>query len=317
MAVETLPRDLPLFATLNASERLSLVRITERWTVEEGQPVFRRGELRQALVVVLKGRLRVVQTFNNQPETLAQLGPGSFIGEQALVNPTQLHEYSAMADLRSDLLLIPGAAFLKLRRSQPHLAVKLLSNILAVIADRLSHADTKLLTLYTTGKIATLAVDLHELTALVLQTILHTLRARLGVFVTFDPEADQLIIRQAVGYRRNLRGVRLPLRRDPLLGRLYRSRETIVIDRQSYHRDPHWKTPYAGPGVLAMPVTVGQKIIGAILVADKRGGQDFSVNNQLLLSIVARQIAVAIAEKAIEEEKHLVEELERVYIKPL
>ncbi len=310
-------RAIPLLAGLTVTERTQVLRLAEVRHYAEGEVVFRRGDLRQALVIVLEGRVRIYQVFNGQPETLAQLEPYAFIGEQALISPTQEHEQSATADIASTIVSLRGDDFLRLRRRQPHLAVKVLLNILATIADRLTHADTKLLTLYNTGKIASLASNLRELTSLVLRTVVHTVRAHNGLFVVFKPEENIAVIREAIGYRTTLTGVRLPLDRDPIFGRLARTGEDVVISREQLSRDSHWRTRYSTPGLLAVPIIVGKKIIGAICVGDKRQGQNFSVNNRLLLSIVARQTAVAVEEAALEEEKHLVEELERVYIKPL
>lgn len=314
---DRLLRNLPLFATLNAAERRALGNCGQRRLVKEGGELFERGRLRDSLIVVLKGRIRIFQMFNGRYETLALLETGSFIGEQALINPTQLHEQSAVADIASEVWTVPGNEFLRLQRQQPHLAVKVLSAVLNVISDRLTHADTKLLTLYTTGKIATLATDLQELAALVLRTLVRTVRARQGLFIVFKPAENHAIIREALGYRKNLSGRTIALERDPIFGRLCRNDERIVVTREQYSRDKHWRTIYSSPGFLTVPVSIGRDVIGAIYVGDKRNGENFSVNNRILLAIVANQIAVAIQDARTEEERRAKEELERVYIKPL
>ncbi|MBI3115288.1 MAG: cyclic nucleotide-binding domain-containing protein [Candidatus Kerfeldbacteria bacterium] len=309
--------DIPLFATLTETERKQLGDLGARRLFGEGDTVFRAGDLRNALMVVLKGRLRIFQMFNGHPETLALLEAGSFSGEEALVNPTKQHQHSAVADIASELLFIPGDAFLALERKQPHLAVKLLSSVLSVIADRLTHADTKLLTLYATGRIAALATDLRELIHLILSTVARTVHARQALFVLFHPEEQRAMIRDAIGYRKNLQGRSVALDRDPVLGRVFRSDEAVVVTRTQTSRDAHWETVYSSSGMLAVPITVGRSVLGAIYVGDKRNGEDFSVNNRLLLSIVTNQIAVSVQDAKLEEEKRASEELERVYIQPL
>lgn len=310
-------KSVPLFAPLSPAERAELAAVVHVRAVHAGEVVFRRGDVRAALLVVITGRLRVTQTIRGRRETLALINPPGFVGEQALVHPTQLHEHTATADLTSTLLVLPGAAFLRLVRRRPTLGVKLLAATVDVLADRLTHADAKLLTVAATGRIAAAAVDLDELAALVLRILLPAVRARLGLFVLFKPEQGVAVVREALGYRKRFRGRRLPLARDPVLGRVLRSGETIVVSREEVQRDPHWQTRYSGPGMLAVPLVVGTHAVGALFVADKRQGEDFSVNNQLLLTIVAQQIAVAVATTAIEEQERLREELERIYIKPL
>lgn len=316
-AIDKLLREVPLFATLTANERLLVTQRATYRHFREQESIFRRGDLRGELLVVISGRIRLFQSFNGELEILALLEAGSFIGEQALINPTTRHEQSAVADSATDVFGLKGSDFLTLRRRHPHLAVKILSNVLCALADRLSHADTKLLTLYATGKIAALPANLNEQTSQILRTVAAAVHARQALFVVFQSADDAFVIREAIGYRKNLRGKRCHLAADPLFGRLHRLGEDLLVTREQYARDPHWKTAYSAPGMLLMPVTAGRRMIAAILVGDKRAGEDFSVNNRLLVSIVARQIASAVGEAAIEEERKLTEELERVYIKPL
>lgn len=314
---DRLLRDIPLFTALTPAERTLLASITKRREVVEGEHIFKRSDLRSALIMVVRGRIRIYHVFQGQVETLALLGPASFIGEQALINPTQLHQHSAVADIGSELLVIRGSDFLRLRRKQPHLAVKVLSGLVGMLADRLSHADTKLLTLYTTGKIAASAGTIQGLASSILRIVLPTVKARKGLFVLYRPEEQVAVIREAIGYRTNLPGARIPLGRDPILGRQLRNGEELLVTRSEYHHDAHWKTRYSGPGMLVEPIKAGTQTLGSLLFADKRDGEDFSVNNRLLTSVVARQVAAAVEDAALQEERQLREELKRVYIKPL
>lgn len=308
---------VPLFALLSPNDRAEVAAVAEFRDVAPGAVLFRRADVRSALFVVLTGRLRLTHMLQGRRETLALINAPGFLAEQALVHPTQLHEHTATADLPTTLLVLPGAAFLRLARKRPALGQRVLASVLDVLTDRLISADTKLLTVAATGRIAASAHDLDELSALILRTVLPAVRARLGLFVLFRPEQELAVIREALGYRKRLRGRRLPLRHDPVLGRILRSGEPLVVSREETLRDPHWRTLYGGAGLLAVPLIVGTHVVGALFVAEKRQGKDFSSNNQLLLTIVAQQIAVAVATASIEEQERMREELDRIYIKPL
>lgn len=308
---------IPLFALLAPNDRAELAAVAEVRTLAPGELLFRRGDVRSTLFIVLDGRMRLTHLLQGRRETLALINPPGFLAEQALVHPTQLHEHTATADLPTTVLALSGAAFLRLARKRPALGQRVLATVLDVLTDRLVSADTKLLTVAATGRIAAGAHDLDELSALILRTVLPAVRARLGLFVLFRPEPALAIVREALGYRKRLRGRRLPLQRDPVLGRVYRSGEPLVVSREETQRDPHWRTLYSGAGMLAVPFIVGVQAVGALFVAEKRQGKDFSANNRLLLTIVAQQIAVAVATTSIEEQERLREELERIYIKPL
>jgi CRP-like cAMP-binding protein len=55
---------------------------------EPGQAVFHQNELGDRLYIILKGRCEVVRAVNGTEQKVAELGPGDYFGEMALLNET-------------------------------------------------------------------------------------------------------------------------------------------------------------------------------------------------------------------------------------
>jgi NADH dehydrogenase len=55
---------------------------------EPGQAVFHQNELGDRLYIILKGRCEVVRAVDGTEQKLAELGPGEYFGEMALLNET-------------------------------------------------------------------------------------------------------------------------------------------------------------------------------------------------------------------------------------
>lgn len=55
---------------------------------EPGQDIFRQGDLGDRIYIIAKGRADVIRKNNGRDVRLAQLGPGEYFGEMALLNQT-------------------------------------------------------------------------------------------------------------------------------------------------------------------------------------------------------------------------------------
>ena len=109
------------------------------------------------------------------------------------------------------------------------------------------------------------------------------------------PLEDKVIIRDAKGYRNNqeIRNLSIAMN-DPILGTLYRVPRELSISEDQYHAEKALHTPYASRNMLGTPLVARDRVIGAILLGDKTGHKAFSHNNEILLNIIARQIALLI-----------------------
>jgi CRP-like cAMP-binding protein len=62
--------------------------LTKREHLEPGQRVFDEGDLGDSVYVVLDGKAQVLKEGNGVSEVIAEIGPGQFFGEMALLDQT-------------------------------------------------------------------------------------------------------------------------------------------------------------------------------------------------------------------------------------
>lgn len=95
---------------------------------EPGEEVFQQGDLGDRMYIILRGRAEVVRTDNGAEKVLAQLDPGEYFGEMAL-----LHKTTRNATVRCieamNTLSIPKREFNVLSASLPQLKKSFEQNI--------------------------------------------------------------------------------------------------------------------------------------------------------------------------------------------
>jgi CRP-like cAMP-binding protein len=290
-------REIPVFATLADPELAVIAKIAKFKRFAKGDMLFESGQTRTTFYVLLSGQAHIYRLFNDEIQTLAILDQYNFAVESALSDPSQKHDHNCEITEPSDMLEINGQDFLNLANDYPQVTIKVYANIIANLTGRLHHANNKLVTIYSTGKIVSVYSDLDLLSELILNTILKVIVAKKALFVLFHPEEGKIIIQEARGYSNNqqISNTHLNLYKDPIFGQVYEARLPVVVTKDRYKKEKSLHTNYACQTMLVMPLQVGSKVIGAILLGDKANGEDFSYNNQLLLDIIARQITAAVA----------------------
>jgi GAF domain-containing protein len=113
-----------------------------------------------------------------------------------------------------------------------------------------------------------------------------------------DEEADELVFHVASGAGApDVVGLRIPAG-SGIAGWVVTSGQAIAIDDVS--RDPRFaadtaqSTGYVPRSILAMPLETERRMLGCIEVLDRRGGGAPGVDDMELLSVFARQAALAI-----------------------
>lgn len=265
--------------------------------VKKGETIFQHGNHRESFFVVLAGQVHIYRLFNDEPQTLAILDKNEFAVETALVDPALRHDHYAEALEDGELLVIDGKSFQQFRKKSPAVANAIFGEIIKNLTGRLHHANNKIVTIFSTGKIASTYDDLDHLTDLLLDTILEIIRAKRAIFVLFSPLEGKAVIRDAKGYHNNqeMKNLEVALNQDPILGPLYHAERDVLITEEQFKQERALHTAYASRNMLGTPLRVRDRVIGAILLGDKEGGHEFSHNNQILLNIIARQVVLAIA----------------------
>jgi CRP/FNR family transcriptional regulator, cyclic AMP receptor protein len=126
--VELLKR-VPLFADCSKAELRQLARIADEIELREGTVLTREGRRAHEFFVIVDGTVHVAKNGRK----LADLGPGSWVGEIALLTG-QPRTATATATSSVTALVIVDRDFRKALEEMPSIAMK----VLATVAERLS-----------------------------------------------------------------------------------------------------------------------------------------------------------------------------------
>jgi CRP-like cAMP-binding protein len=123
---------VPLFAGLTDDELDAVAHAATQLDYKAGKVLMSEGEVAHEMFVVVEGTLGVTR----DGEHVADIGPGGFAGELALVtNHHRNSTVSATTDV--SVLHIDGREFAGVLNAAPRIAVKLLP----IIADRLAAVE--------------------------------------------------------------------------------------------------------------------------------------------------------------------------------
>lgn len=128
-------RSVPMFAPLSKRHLDKIARHADELQWDAGRRLVKEGERGRELFVVVEGKA----TVQRQGKTIAQLGPGDFIGELALLDGDP-RSASVVADEPMVLLVISDREFKPLLAEVPQLAEALLRSL----AQRLRSANRAL-----------------------------------------------------------------------------------------------------------------------------------------------------------------------------
>jgi uncharacterized membrane protein len=130
-------KSVPLFARLEDEAARALRDLLVMREVSTGTQLFRVGEAGDAMYLVAEGRVRISVYDADEAEiTLAELAPGDFFGEMALIDGKP-RSANAQVIEAARLAVLPRESFMRFVRSNPDVALGMLSAII----DRLRHTD--------------------------------------------------------------------------------------------------------------------------------------------------------------------------------
>jgi CRP/FNR family transcriptional regulator, cyclic AMP receptor protein len=114
-------RNVPEFGGLDERTQLRVVGASANLFWPEGSTIFQRGAPAEALYIVLKGAVAVVDETDGREVEAARIGPGDYFGEMSLLLHTT-HTKSARAAEDTELMVVPKESFQALLSSTPELA---------------------------------------------------------------------------------------------------------------------------------------------------------------------------------------------------
>jgi len=123
-------RDIPILSDFSKEELERLEDVFQKKVFPPGSILFREDEPGDRFCVILKGEVEVIKALGTAEEwNLATIGPGDFLGEMSLLDPSGLHSASARARDRVEWVEITSQAFSDLLQRQPNLTFHLVKEM--------------------------------------------------------------------------------------------------------------------------------------------------------------------------------------------
>jgi hypothetical protein len=94
----------------------------------EGDVVYRKGEMAQQMYIVLSGKIRLYLGSEPAGDWSEELGKGDFFGEASLLEPIP-RTNTAVALEDTDLIAISRGTFLRMIRQNPEVSVKMMQRL--------------------------------------------------------------------------------------------------------------------------------------------------------------------------------------------
>jgi len=107
-------KDVPLFSSLSKEERKQVARFTDEVDLEEGRQLVTEGDFAYEFFVIEEGSAEV----RLHGDTIAELGPGDFFGEMALVDRTTRNA-SVVIKEPTTAIVMTGSAFRQVAKEMP------------------------------------------------------------------------------------------------------------------------------------------------------------------------------------------------------
>ena len=140
---ETL-QNIPLFHDLSPKELRILEKVVHVRTYEAGEPVFVESEPGAGMYVIRSGRVDIVLRHRTENRLiLAELEPGDFFGEMALLGDTS-RSATAVARERAELIGFFHPDLIEIINLHPGMGAKICLGLARTLAERLRYTNAQL-----------------------------------------------------------------------------------------------------------------------------------------------------------------------------
>jgi CRP/FNR family cyclic AMP-dependent transcriptional regulator len=126
-------KGIPLFSGLSRKERRALAPRADEVDLEQGRALVREGEWAYEFFAIEEGTVEV----RRADQLLAELGPGDFFGEMALIGDTRRNA-TVVATSPVKVIVMTAQAFRQTARELPDVATK----IRAAVEERGRHLES-------------------------------------------------------------------------------------------------------------------------------------------------------------------------------
>ena len=108
-------KQVPFFSSISKKDLGSVAQQTDEIDVSAGKVLARQGDVGEEFFLIDAGTAEVTR----DGQRLANLGPGDFFGEMALLEDTDRRNATVTATSAMSLIVMTRASFRALNRSQP------------------------------------------------------------------------------------------------------------------------------------------------------------------------------------------------------
>ena len=137
-------RTIPLFAELTQRELKVLESAVHRRTYHAGETIFVETEPGVGMYVIQSGKVRIVLNHKDEnPIVLAELEPGDFFGEMALLG-NMTRSATAIASDRVELIGFFHPDLLEIINLHPLIGAKIALGLSRTLAERLRYTNEQL-----------------------------------------------------------------------------------------------------------------------------------------------------------------------------
>ncbi len=126
----------PLFKDFHASGLETFAGIATTRKIAQGKPLFLEGGTGDALLVLMRGQVRITQRSSDGEREIATLGPGDHLGDLGLLAKSP-HLVSAVAAGPCEVLELKRREFFKIAQERPVTCLKLVAVIAGELARRI------------------------------------------------------------------------------------------------------------------------------------------------------------------------------------
>jgi CRP/FNR family cyclic AMP-dependent transcriptional regulator len=141
--------NIPLFADLTPKELKILEGVVHRRTYQEGETVFVETEPGAGMYIIQSGHVNIVLHHRDEhPVLLAELEPGEFFGEMALLGDTT-RSATAVTRVQSELIGFFHPDLLEIIRLHPQTGAKIAFGLSKTLAERLRYTNAQVREIWT------------------------------------------------------------------------------------------------------------------------------------------------------------------------
>ncbi len=143
MTIDSLT-ELGVFASFTPEEISRIYLLMTDIHVLEGKPIFKEGDKRATMYVVLTGEIAIsINVGDGEEVEVSRIGEGSFFGEMSIFEKN-VRSATCRATEDCDLLSLDAAGFHTLMEETPSIAIKMMRNMLNTTSERLQQTGALL-----------------------------------------------------------------------------------------------------------------------------------------------------------------------------